>query len=239
MKLTSYDAVLFDLDGVLTPTAELHREAWDQLFTSLFNKYGLQPPYSELDYYVHLDGRPRYEGVSALLASRKFEVPTGNPADPPTAITRCGLGNRKDQIFAAILATRGVRPYPAAVALVSLLNRARVRCAVVSSSRNATDVLAAAGLRDGFDVVVDGRTAEAQGLAGKPAPDTFQFAAKALGATPRRSVVVEDAISGVLAAHQGQFGLIVGVDGGAGAAALKAAGASIVIKDLAELLPGP
>lgn len=238
MRLSSYDAVLFDLDGVLTPTAELHREAWDELFTSFFNDYGIQPSYSELDYYAHLDGRPRYDGVSAVLDSRNFKVPTGSSADPPTAVTRCGLGNKKDQIFAAILATRGVNPYPAAVALVGSLNRAGVRCAVVSSSRNAVEVLAAAGISDGFDLVVDGRTAEAHQLAGKPAPDTFRFAARALGVTPRRSVVIEDAVSGVRAAHRAQFGLIVGVDGGAGSAALKAAGASIVVKDLAELLPG-
>lgn len=241
---TDVDAVLFDLDGVLTPTATVHMAAWAELFGSYLD--GLDTslagfedadtsPYTDADYYDHVDGKPRYEGVADLLASRGIVLPQGDPADPPTAETVCGLGNRKNEVFTAVLERDGVEPYPGSVALLDRLRDLGTPVAVVSSSANAPAVLAAAGLADRFVTVVDGRVAAALGLPGKPAPDTFLHAARACGASPARAVVVEDATSGVRAGAAGGFGVVVGVDRGAGADALTAAGAHLVVDDLGEL----
>jgi len=232
-----FDAALFDLDGVLTPTADVHMHAWDAMFNAYLAQRGDQPPYTSRDYFDHVDGKPRYDGVRAFLASRGIVLPEGDPSDPADAETVCGLGNRKNAVFAQILETEGVRPYPGSVALLDALAPLGVAVAVVSSSRNAPAVLAAAGLADRFTVVVDGSVAAAEGLAGKPSPETFVRAAELLGTVPARSVVLEDAISGVQAGRDGGFGLVVGVDRGAGADALTAGGADLVVTDLAELVP--
>ncbi len=233
--LSRFAAVLFDLDGVLTPTAEVHMRAWAALFDDYLAARGAAP-YSAQDYFDHIDGKPRYEGVAHLLRSRGIELPWGDPADPPTADTVCGLGNRKDELFNSILAEEGVAPYPGSVALLDRLEERGTRVAVVSSSRNAARVLAAAGLDQRFSVVVDGVAAAAEGLAGKPDPATYERAAELLGVEAGRSVVVEDAFSGVEAGRRGAFGLVVGVDRGAGVPELIAAGADIVVSDLAELV---
>ena len=212
-----YDAALFDLDGVLTPTADVHMRAWRELFSGYLAGHGLPEPYVESDYFDYIDGKPRYDGVRSMLESRGITLPEGQPSDPATAETVCGLGNRKNDVFAAVLASEGVDPYPGSVELLDRLAARGTKVAVVSSSRNAPAVLAAAGLADRFSVVVDGTVAAALGLPGKPAPDTFALAAARLGATIERSVVVEDAISGVEAGEAGGFGLVIGVDRGVGA----------------------
>jgi HAD superfamily hydrolase (TIGR01509 family) len=172
-----------------------------------------------------------------MLATRDITLPEGSPDDPPEAETVCGLGNRKNALFSAILETDGVQPYPGSVHALDRLRERSVPVAVVSSSRNAPAVLAAAGLRERFDVVVDGAVAAADGLAGKPAPDTYVAAARRLGVDPGHAVVVEDAVSGVAAGRAGSFGLVVGVDRGVGEQALLDAGADVVVSDLAELVP--
>lgn len=236
MNWDEYDAALFDLDGVLTPTAEVHMRAWAQLFSGYLAERGVSQPYAESDYFDYIDGKPRYDGVRAMLASRGISLPEGEPDDSPDSETVCGLGNRKNDLFAAVLRDEGVEPYPGSVRLLDHLAEKGTRVAVVSSSRNAPAVLSAAGLADRFDVVVDGEVAAARGLAGKPAPDTFRFAAEQLDAAVSKAVVVEDALSGVEAGHAGGFGLVVGVDRGVGAQRLSEAGADLVVGDLAELV---
>ncbi|WGX96562.1 HAD family phosphatase [Nocardioides sp. L-11A] len=238
----AWDAVLFDLDGVVTPTAEVHMHAWEAMFTAFLTAraaadHVAYPPYTEQDYFTYVDGKPRYDGVRSFVGSRGITLPEGTPADPPTAETVCGLGNRKNDVFNQILTSDGVTPYPGSVRLLDELHRRGVPMAVVSSSRNAPAVLAAAGLSDRFSFVMHGGLAAELGLPGKPAPDTFAHAARTLGATDARSVVLEDAINGVAAGHAGGFGLVIGVDRGAGAEALRAAGADVVVPDLADLLP--
>ncbi|ACQ80370.1 beta-phosphoglucomutase family hydrolase [Beutenbergia cavernae DSM 12333] len=235
VALADIDAVLFDLDGVITPTAEVHMRAWARLFEPYLAAHGAAP-YTEADYFASIDGRPRYDGVRTLLASRGIELPDGEPTDPPGADTVCGLGNRKNQVFREVLEDEGVTAYPGSVRLLDALAEAGLGVAVVSSSKNAPAVLDAAGLADRFAVVVDGAVAVARGLPGKPAPDTFLFAAQQLGVDPARAAVVEDAISGVEAGRAGGFGCVVGVDRGAGPDALRDAGADVVVTDLGELV---
>ncbi|MFE7844127.1 HAD family hydrolase [Microbacterium sp. NPDC057407] len=232
--LTDYDAVLFDLDGVLTPTAEVHMHAWETMFTDLFAAWEITPPYTERDYFDHLDGKKRYDGVAALLRSRDIEVPWGDPSDPVTADTVCGIGNRKNVVFEKVLRDEGIAPYPGSLALLDALAAAGTTVAVVSSSKNAEEVLQVAGIRDRFTVVMDGVIAERDHLASKPAPDVFVEAARMLGVDPARSAAVEDALSGVASASAGGFALVVGVDRGAGADALRDAGADVVVHDLEE-----
>jgi beta-phosphoglucomutase family hydrolase len=236
-----YDAVLFDLDGVVTPTAEVHMHAWAAMFTTFLRERSAvdgvsYPPYTDQDYFDFVDGKPRYDGVRSFLEARGITLPEGSPDDPPTAETVCGLGNRKNDAFNEILASEGVAPYPGSVALIQELHEQGKPMAVVSSSRNAPAVLAAAGLTDYFAMIMHGGLATELGLPGKPAPDTFSHAATALGATNARSVVLEDAINGVAAGHAGAFGLVIGVDRGAGVEALTAAGADVVVRDLDELV---
>jgi beta-phosphoglucomutase family hydrolase len=234
--LHDFDAALFDLDGVLTPTAEVHQRAWARLFGHYLGEHCPAQPYSAADYFAYIDGKPRYDGVRSLLASRGLQLPDGAPSDGPEVATVCGLGNRKNQAFAEVLAEEGVRPYPGSVALLDELATLGVQVAVVSSSANATEVLRAAGLLSRFEVIVDGIVATEQNLPGKPAPDTFVFAATRLGVPVERAVVVEDAVSGVAAGKAGGFGLVLGVDRGAGPDVLLAAGADLVVSDLAELV---
>lgn len=224
----TYQAVLFDLDGVITPTAEVHEKAWAALFAN-FN-------YAEADYFKHIDGKPRYDGVRSFLASRNVVLPEGSPDSPAGEESICGYGNRKNDLFVQILASDGVKPYPGSAALLDFLRRRNVPHAIVSSSRNAHMVLNAAGLGGVFEIVVDGNVISAKNLRGKPAPDAFFLGAQLLNVRPEAAVVVEDAISGVQAGANGGFGLVVGVDRGIGANTLSAAGADLVVGDLAELM---
>lgn len=236
-RLSSLDALLFDLDGVLTPTAEVHMRAWSRLFTSYLDAHGIGEAYTDDDYFTHIDGRPRYDGVRAFLASRGLTLPEGTPDDPPEAETVCGLGNRKNRTFNETLLEQGVAPYPGSVALLDAARAIGLRVAVVTSSRNGTAVLEAAGLAPRFEVVVDGLLAAEHGIAGKPAPDTYLHAAGLLGLPASACAVVEDAPSGVAAGRAGDFGLVIGVDRGVGADTLLTHGADLTIDDLAELIP--
>lgn len=232
-----FDAALFDLDGVITPTALVHMRAWSAMFNDFLEARGLPADYSDDDYHRYVDGKPRYDGVRSFLASRDVELPEGTPDDPATAETVCGLGNKKNVDFERILSEEGVDPYPGSVALVNALQDRGTKMAIVSSSRNAPKVLRAAEMIQYFPVIVDGTVAAADGLPGKPAPDTFLEAAELLGVAKERAVVFEDALSGVQAGAAGDFGLVVGVDRGAGAQALSDNGADLVVSDLEELVP--
>ncbi len=234
--LTAFDGVLFDLDGVLTPTAEVHMHAWQTLFEELFTAWEIQPPYTERDYFEHLDGKKRYDGVASVLRSRSIEVPWGSPDDPLEADTVCGIGNRKNTVFQRVLRAEGILPYPGSLAVLDVLATAGTPVAVVSSSKNAEEVLVAAGIRDRFPVVMDGVIAERDHLDSKPAPDVFAEAARMLDVDPARSAAVEDAVSGVASAAAAGFGLVVGVDRGTGEDALRDAGAHVVVSDLKEFL---
>lgn len=236
MKWDNYDAALFDLDGVLTPTAEVHMSAWAQMFTDFLAGYPDQTAYTDQDYFDHVDGKPRYEGVQAFLLSRGIELPFGDPGDHPSHQSVCGLGNEKNAAFTAVLARDGISPYPGSVQLLDHLETLGVHQAVVSSSKNAPDVLASAAIADRFPVVVHGGVAAAKGIAGKPKPDTYTYAAQQLGVPTQRCVVFEDAVSGVQAGAAGNFGLVIGVDRGAGADTLRRHGADTVVTDLAELI---
>jgi beta-phosphoglucomutase family hydrolase len=234
-----HDAVLFDLDGVLTPTAEVHMRAWAEMFNAFLTAWqdpsADTSPYTDDDYFAHVDGKPRYDGVRDLLTARGIRLPEGDPADTPDADTVCGLGNRKNDAFNAVLERDGVSPFPGSVALLDHLRDLGMPLAVVSSSANAPAVLEAAGLSGRFVTVVDGHVATELGLPGKPAPDTFVHAATVCGTTPERSVVVEDAVSGVRAGAAGGFALVIGVDRGAGSQTLTDAGAHLVVSDLGDL----
>lgn len=238
----TYRAVLFDLDGVITPTAEVHMRAWAQMFSGYLDAVGGQEPYTDDDYFEHVDGKPRYDGVRDFLTSRGINLPQGTPDDPPDQPrgeeTVCGLGNRKNVAFGQVLSDEGVVAYPGSVRLLEQLRAAGVPMAIVSSSKNAPDVLDAAGVTHFFDVVVHGGVAAERGLRGKPAPDMFEEAARELGVADQTSVVVEDAINGVRAGAAGDFALVIGVDRGAGPDALTAAGAEVVVSDLDELTDG-
>lgn len=235
--------MLFDLDGVVTPTAEVHMAAWSEMFNAFLDGEAAEvggddlSPYTDADYFAHVDGKPRYDGVRSFLASRGIELPEGEPTDPPEAETVAGLGNRKNADFEEILQDEGVAPYPGSVALVKALQARGTKMAIVSSSRNAVAVLTAARMLDYFPVVVSGKEAAEKGLAGKPAPDTFLDAGEQLGVPKERAVVFEDALSGVKAGAAGDFGLVIGVDRGVGADALRANGADVVVDDLQELVP--
>lgn len=232
----TFGAALFDLDGVLTPTAEVHMKAWNRMFTDYFTAHGITPAYTDHDYYAYVDGKPRYDGVRSCLASRGVVLPEGTPADAPGTETICGIGNTKNDAFAAILDSEGVEAFPGSVRLMDYLEGLGVAMAVVSSSRNAPAVLAAAGLAHRFEVVVDGNVVAIEGVAGKPAPDMFELAARRLGVADEDAVVVEDALSGVQAGAAGDFGLTVGVNRGVGADVLIENGADVVVDDLEELM---
>lgn len=235
-----FDAAIFDLDGVVTRTAELHFLAWKRMFDEYLTEWAgregrKQEPFGSQDYQRHVDGRPRYEGVRVFLASRGIELPQGSPEDGPDKETLGGLGNRKNAIFHELLRQGGVKIYEHGVALVRELRAKGFRTAVVTASKNCRAVLDAAGIADLFDARVDGVVAAKQDLPGKPEPDTFLKAAELLGVEPSRAAVFEDAEAGVEAGHRGGFGLVVGVDRVGHGPALARSGAHVVVTDLAEI----
>lgn len=231
-SLADKRALLFDLDGVLTPTAEVHMRAWKRLFTGYLEGKDVEQ-YTDDDYFRYVDGKPRYDGVRSLLASRGITLPDGQPDDAPGTETVCGLGNLKNDAFTAELAG-GMSAYPGSLDFLEKAQAAGYAVAVVSSSRNAVPVLEASGLRRRFEVIVDGLVAAERKLPGKPAPDTFLAAADALGVDRADCVVLEDAHSGVEAGHAGRFGLVIGVNRGVGAQTLLDSGADVVVDDLAD-----
>jgi beta-phosphoglucomutase family hydrolase len=237
-----YDAVLFDLDGVITNTAKLHAACWKQMLDEYLQKRATQrdetfrPFDLATDYRLHLDGKPRFDGVRDFLASRGIQLPEGDSDDPPQAETVRGLGNRKNELVSDAIDRVGVEAYQGSVRLIDQLRGEGFKIALVTSSENCTAVLKAATLDSLFDVRVDGHMVETQNLAGKPAPDTFLMAAKLLGVAPERAVVVEDAIPGVQAGRSGNFGLVIGVARKGDAEELKRQGAHVVVNDLGELV---
>jgi len=235
-------ACLFDLDGVLTETATLHAKAWQQMFDAFLSdraRSSGQPfvPFDVVrDYDLYVDGKPREDGTQSFLVSRGIELPEGTGDDPATAETIHGLAKRKNGILLALMREQGVEAYPGSVRYVRAVKSAGLRTAVVSSSENCHEMLIASGIQDLFDVRIDGVVAAEQHLAGKPAPDTFLAAARALGVTPAQAAVFEDALAGVAAGHAGRFGLVVGVDRVGQAHELRRHGADVVVTDLAALL---
>lgn len=232
-----FDAVLFDLDGVITPTADVHRRAWREVFEEVLPIVAQadEREYREDDYLRYIDGRPRFEGVARLLEAHDVALPRGSPTDPPGVETVCAIGNMKNERFVSILEHERLAPYSGSMALMRRLKSLDIPSALVSSSANARTVVAAAGIAGEFAVIVDGNVISNLGLSGKPDPDPFLEAARRLGIEPARCVVVEDAIAGVEAGKAGGFGLVVGVAREIDPERLRQAGADVVVADLGEL----
>jgi beta-phosphoglucomutase family hydrolase len=241
-KLEQFEAVLFDLDGVITATAKVHAVAWKKTFDEYLRNRSERTgepyvPFDISDDYKHyVDGKLRCDGVDSFLKSRGIDLPWGDPSDPAGDETVCGIGSRKNDMVGEAIRNEGVEVFDGSVALVKRLREAGIRTAVVSASRNCRAVLEAAGIEDLFEVRVDGVVAGELDLAGKPAPDTFLKAAELLGVEPAKAVVVEDAVSGVKAGRAGGFGLVIGVDRKGDPDALRKNGADIVVEDLGDLL---
>lgn len=239
---SQFDAVLFDLDGVVTATAKVHAACWKRAFDGFLKQRAekTDEPFQAFDlqndYKLYVDGKMRYVGVQSFLESRGIQLPYGDPSNPPGYDTVCGLGNFKDVFFDEVLHSEGVEVYEGSVALIRHLRDQGFKLAVVSSSHHCKTVLKVVEIDHLFDVVIDGNLADQLHLAGKPAPDAFLLGAKQLGVEPKRAVVLEDAISGVQAGHAGGFGLVVGVDRTGDPDALQKNGADIVVQDLSELL---
>jgi beta-phosphoglucomutase family hydrolase len=235
-------ACLFDLDGVLTKTAVVHNAAWKEMFDAYLQERSrrMGEPFVPFDpgrdYDEYVDGKPRADGTRSFLASRGIELPEGSDDDPPSAETIHGLGTRKNEIVLRRIREDGVEAYESSVRYVRAARDAGLRRAVVSSSANCRDMLIAAGIEDLFEARIDGVVAGREHLRGKPAPDTFLAAARALGLGPQAAAVFEDALAGVEAGRAGRFRFVVGVDRTGQADALKKHGADIVVADLAELL---
>lgn len=236
-----FDAVIFDLDGVVTRTARVHAAAWKQLFDDyraerLRRNLPVYPPFDiDHDYRLYVDGKPRYDGIQSFLSTKGIQIPYGHPDDPADEETICGLGNRKNVLFRQHLEREGVQVYDSTIRLVRRLRETGFRVAIISASENCTAVLKAAGVQELFHAQVDGVVATELQLKGKPAPDVFIEAAKRLGAAPGRAIVVEDAVAGVEAGRRGEFGLVMGVDRTGKPERLKEHGAHVVVSDLAEV----
>lgn len=237
-----YDAVIFDLDGVVTDTASVHARAWKQVFDLYEERRrsrgdaGFEPFTIEVDYPRYVDGKPRYDGVRSFLASRDIVLPEGEPGDGLADETVRGLGDAKNSLYNELLAQGGVEVFDDTVEQIERWRGMGLRTAIVSSSRNCAAVLEAAGLTHLFEVRVDGREAARMGLTGKPAPDIFVKAVELLGVEPARAVVVEDAVAGVQAGRAGGFGWVIGVDrSGAARDVLLASGADTVVSDMRQV----
>ncbi|GAA2740059.1 beta-phosphoglucomutase family hydrolase [Kitasatospora cinereorecta] len=237
-------AFLFDLDGVLTQTAKVHAAAWKDMFDTFLRAEAARDgeefvPFDlVVDYDTYVDGRPRLDGTREFLASRGIDLPEGSAQDPPGSRTVNGLSSAKNDTVLRMIREQGVQPYPGSVEYLHRLRVLGLPRAVVSSSANCRDVLRAAGIDGLFEVVVDGLVARRDHLAGKPAPDTYLAAAKALGTPPEHAAVFEDALAGVASGRAGGFGTVVGLDRTGQADELRAHGADIVVADLADLIPG-
>ncbi len=240
MSKHQFEAVIFDLDGVITKTANVHSRAWKKMFDEYlrYREKKIGESFKEFtseDYLHYVDGKPRYDGVKSFLDSRNIELPFGSPNDVPVQETICGLGNRKNAAINDVLKSEGVEAYPSTVKLLEQLKKDGIRIGVASSSKNCEGVLNAAGLMYFVETRVDGVVSAELGLNGKPAPDIFVTAAKNLGVDPNKSIVVEDATSGVQAGKNGNFGLVIGLAREDNIETLKANGADIVVEDLEEI----
>lgn len=225
------EAVILDMDGVITQTAKIHNEAWKQMFNVFLEEQSdNQEPMNDEDYIRYLDGKPRYKGVESFLGSREIELPYGNPDDAPDKKTVCGLGNRKNEIYTGLLKKRGAETYDDAVKKIRSWKENGLKTAVVTSSKNGKLVLETAGIEDLFDVRIDGITAQKRELKGKPNPDIFVEATKELDVSPEISALFEDAISGVQSGSNGNFALVVGVARNENRKELSENGADVVIE---------
>ena len=233
-------ACLFDLDGVLTDTASVHRKAWKAMFDDFLRKRAggssFEPFDADADYLKYVDGKRREDGVRSFLDSRGISLPDGAPDDGADAETVCGLGNRKNDAFLRTVHTDGVRVFDGSRRYLEAVAGEGLPIAVVSSSANTREVLEVTGLAHFVDQRVDGVTMRDENIAGKPAPDSYLVGARRLGVEPVEAAVFEDALSGVEAGHAGHFGLVVGVDRVGQTEELRRHGADVVVKDLAELL---
>jgi len=245
VDIGAYRAWLFDLDGVLTKTAEVHAAAWKTTFDAFLAEEATRigctfdpfDPFDPVaDYERYVDGEPREDGVRNFLAARGITLPEGSDADLPQARTVRAVGGRKNAQVQALLKSTGVAVYEGAIDFVTMLRGRGILTAVVSASENTAAALDAAGIAGLFQVRIDGQVVKERHLAGKPAPDSYLEAAKALGVTPGDAVVVEDALAGVEAGRGGHFGLVVGIDHHDHADQLRSHGADVVVADLAELL---
>ncbi|WP_420346351.1 trehalose-phosphatase [Pelagibius sp.] len=241
VNLDDLDAMLLDLDGVITETAEVHADSWKAMFDEFLRERaarlsGQFVPFDlDRDYKQFVDGKPRYEGVASFLESRGISLPRGNDRDPPDKETVCGLGNRKNQLFLKAIRQNGVTTYPSSIDFIHKMRERGLKVAVVTSSRNGREVLEAAGVTHLFDAKVDGIVARECWLDGKPSPDTYLEAARRVGARPERAAVVEDAVSGIEAGRAGRFGLVVGISRDGDPRLLQRAGADVVVSDLGDL----
>lgn len=235
-------AALFDLDGVLTDTASVHKEAWKLTFDDYLRQRAARTgevftPFDlQTDYLPYVDGKKREDGVRSFLTSRGIELPDGDPDDGPAHETVYGLGNTKNAMFKQILQTDGVEVFEGSRRYLEATADAGLGIAVVSASANTREILELTGLARFVQHRVDGVLLREENIAGKPAPDSFLRAAELLGIAPEQGAVFEDAISGVAAGRAGHFGVVVGVDRVGQAEALRRNGADIVVSDLAELL---
>lgn len=229
-------ALLLDMDGVLTNTAVVHAGAWKQAFDRVLEEVGAGPPFdARTDYEAHVDGKTRLDGVRSFLTARGVELPEGTKEDPPDAVTVNGVGRRKNDLVVELIRTEGVEPYEGSRRFVQQAREKGLKVAVVSSSANAREALRSVQMDELFDTWVDGVRIDEEGIKGKPAPDGFLVAARDLGVEPGNAAVIEDALAGVEAGRNGDFGWVVGVDRTDHADDLLEHGADVVVKDLDEL----
>jgi alpha,alpha-trehalase len=240
MNAQPYDAAILDMDGVITRTAKLHARAWKQMFDAYLEGRGrreartYEPFDADADYRRYVDGKTRFDGVRSFLDARSIRLPEGDPGDPPGKETVCGLGNRKDELFHELL-REGVEAYDDTIEQIGNWKKNGMKVAVISASRNCTEILKAAGVFDLFDATLDGNDLNRLHLKGKPAPDIFLRAATELGVSPERAIVVEDSLAGVQAGRAGGFGLVVGVARKGNLDELLRHGAGVAVYDLREL----
>jgi beta-phosphoglucomutase family hydrolase len=242
MKLPDgIQALLFDVDGVLTDTASVHAKAWKQTFDDVLHRLDpQQPPFdADHDYHEFVDGLSRLDGVRSFLRSRGIDLPEGDPGDGPDQLTVAGIGRAKNDLVLHLIEHDGVQGYDDAGTFVRAARERGLKTAVVSSSANARAALRSVGIEDCFDAWVDGTRIDRDHLKGKPAPDTFLTAARDLGVGPEHAAVFEDATAGVQAGHDGHFGWVVGVDrvGGGHGEALEQHGADVVVQRLTDVEP--
>ncbi|MCK3683696.1 beta-phosphoglucomutase family hydrolase [Maribellus sp. YY47] len=240
MGKLAFEAVIFDMDGVITKTAITHAAAWKKMFDEFLQKWAAEhnksfEEFTQNDYLAYVDGKPRYKGVASFLESRSISLPFGDPADEAGTETICGLGNRKNHAFNEVIARDGVQVYESTAKLLEDLKAAGIKLGVASSSKNCAPVLEAVDLLSTFGARVDGVVSAELGLHGKPEPDIFITACEMLGSTPAKSIVVEDAVSGVQAGAKGNFGLTLGIARENNEKELAENGADFVVSDLEEI----
>jgi HAD superfamily hydrolase (TIGR01509 family) len=238
--VTYFEGAVFDMDGVVTKTADVHMAAWKLAFEEFLRAEAVThgapfQQFSKSDYLAYVDGRPRYEGVAAFLRSRGLNLPLGVQGDTTDRKTVCGLGNRKDQLLLADIEARGVPVFESTIQLIQSLRQQGVRVGLATSSKNSEVILRKAGIGELFDVRIDGVISENLGLRGKPEPDLFRAACEMLEVKPSRAMIVEDSAAGVIAGAAGQFGLTLGVARAGNSEELRRSGADLVVRDLSEI----